>query len=197
MKKTKLFLVVLLSWLSLSSVVPINASAVRWPVKENSFTLMPNTIGKFSIKDNDDFNVIFTINITSLSDSPANVTMILFKMILWINHSNEIDYLYDHSVITPIENLTDTPNVEDFYVIEHMFYEDDRFYPGFINMATFSWVNIDVTVEREEIGRVAYYFAGFVTVIFAGIIFFVLKKRRDLLGVCAEEVPREIPLDSE
>ncbi len=195
MKKYKLFLVVLLSWLSLSSVT-INASAVKWPVKEKSFILLPETIGKFSLKDNNDFNVIFTVNITSLSEgAPANVTMIMFKGALWENHSDDLDYLYNHSVMT-IENLTDTPKVDDLYKIEYFFYEDDKFYPGFINKATYSWVQINVTIEREEVSRVGYYFAGFITVIYAGLIFWVVKKKRDLLGERAEEIPQEAPQDS-
>jgi len=195
MKKNKLFLVVLLSWLSLSSIVITNATAHKIPVTEKSFTVLPQSIGKFSIKGNNDYTIYFTLNITSLSESPANVTMIMFKAVIWENHSGDLEYLYNHSVYT-VENLTDTEVEEDFYELEYFFYEDDKFYPGFINMATYSWVQIDVIIEKEERSRMAYYFAGFVSVIFAGLIFWVIKKKRDLLGERAEEIPQDAPLDS-
>ena len=40
------------------------------------------------------------------------------------------------------------------------------------------------------------YFAGFITVIFAGMIFWVVKKKKDLLKEIVEDIPEETPIDS-
>ncbi len=187
MKKNKLLiLVILLSWLSLSSIT-INASAVKWPLVDKFLELDPMDIGKLSIKENTDHTLYFTFEITSDnydSEDDGNISIIMFLGEIWADHKTEWDYLYSQTFIDPIENLT-----VGTHTFSYFFTDDLKYYPAFINWDSENEVNVSVFVTKEEHSTVAYYFGGVVTLFFIGTLFWLKKKKTSLTEEPAVEAP--------
>ena len=185
MKKSRLLiLVVLLSWLSLSSVVINNASAVKWFLKEKTVELDPEEIGKLSVKDNDDHTLEFMVVI--ISNFTGDVSIIMFLGDLWPDHKTDIEYLYCRTIMEPIENLT-----KGTYTFSYHFTDNQKYYPAFINWDEDNDVIVQVSVTKEEISVNAYYFGGIVTVIFVGTLFWLYKKKESLTETLATDIPAE------
>ena len=193
MKKSNIILTLILAWLSVFSLAISSGLAVEWPhIDHETFEVSGNSDLRYNFYVLYDHKITFEYNTTP----GLPISMLFILKSADDNYEGNFTGISEEAIesLNPILNIAETEKLEK--TDEWRVPDKEIYRIVFINMNEQD-AEVTLTLTKDEIGTHSYIFGGVVSVLFLCSVFFILKKRSNLLQNDEPEESINNILDSE